>query len=254
MGDKPTEFFKIILAGKRIEVECNYRVVLAQCRDYLAEFDRPDFVVRASIEDIIAGRKKVPDNQTHIPGIAFRYADEYLEPYVVYKEIAERLIDYDTFLMHGAVVATDSQAYMFVAPSGVGKTTRAVLWLKEFPGSIIVNGDKPLVKVTGSEVLACGTPWCGSEGYNTNIMLPLRAIILLERAEEEKKSFIQEISIGNAFPTLLQQTYRPNDVSLTRKTINLLKALEGKVRFYKFRSTPTPDSIHLAFDTVSQNQ
>ena len=50
--------------------------------------------------------------------------------------------------------------------------------------------------MSGNEVIACGTPWCGKEGWNTNIMVPLRAVFLLERAEEDS---IEEISLGQAF-------------------------------------------------------
>ena len=156
----------------------------------------------------------------------------------------------DTFLMHGSVVALDNQAYMFTAPSGVGKTTRTRLWLDLYPDSIVVNGDKPLIKITSTEAIACGTPWCGKEGWNTNTMVPLRAIFLLERADEGEESSCEEISLGKAFPFLLQQTHRPEDPDLMRKTLSLLKSLEGKVKIYRFRSTPTEDSVRLAYETA----
>jgi len=152
------------------------------------------------------------------------------------------------FLMHGAVIAMDDQAYMFTAPSGTGKTTRIRLWQKQYPSSIIVNGDKPLIRISKDKIIACGTPWCGKEGWNTNTMVPLRAIFLLERSDE--RNSIEEISLGSAFPALLQQTYRPDESELMRKTLLLLKSLEGKVKIFKFRSTPTVDSICLAYETV----
>lgn len=250
MGKNKIYFFKIILADRKIEVECHYRVVYAQCKNYLADFEKPDFVVRAPMDEIISKRADIPEMENHDPRIAIRYADEYMEPLVVYQKIADKLIAFDTLLMHGAVVATECNAYMLTAPSGVGKSTRAKIWLDEYPGSIIVNGDKPLIKVTDTEILACGTPWCGKEEWNTNIMVPLRAVFLLERANEEEKTTIEEISIGKAFPTLLQQTYRPDDPEAMRKTIQLLKSMEGRVRFYHFHSTPTPEAVRLAYETA----
>lgn len=250
MSEEQIEFFKIELAGRKIEVECWYHIVLNHCRDYLAHFEKPDFVVRASMKEIIAGRANIPEKEQHVPGVAFRFADEYTEPFIVCRKIAESIIPYDTFMMHGAVIATDGQSYIFTAPSGVGKSTRAKIWLDEYPGSFIVNGDKPLIKLNDNEVLACGTPWCGNEGWNTNTMVPLRAIFLLERADEGETTTIEEVSLGKAFPFLLQQTYRPSDPDLMRKTIKLLKALEGKVKFYKFRSTPTPEAVRLAYETA----
>ena len=49
---------------------------------------------------------------------------------------------------------------------------------------------------------------------------------------------------------LLQHTHHPADADTMRKTIELLKALEGKVKIYRFGSTPTIKSIHLAYETA----
>ena len=248
MQEAQIDFFKIEIAGLKIEVECRYHIVLRFCRNYLASFDKPDFVVRASEEEIIAGRLPNAENMKHIEGVAFRFADEYTESNVICRKISEEMIGFNTLLMHGSVVAKDGYAYMFTAPSGVGKTTRTKFFLDLYPGSIVVNGDKPFIKVTSTEAIACGTPWCGKEGWNTNVMVPLRAIFLLERAEEGEESSIEEVSLGKAFPFLLQQTYRPDKPDSMRKTLQLLKFLEGKVKIYKFRSTPTEDSVRLAYE------
>ena len=120
--------------------------------------------------------------------------------------IADKMLGYNTFLMHGAVVAYRGEAYMFAAPSGTGKTTRIRLWLDEYPDSFVVNGDKPLIKIDNEKAYACGTPWCGKEGWNRNTIVPLRAIYLLERSDFSKKNKIEEVKIGEAFPDLLTFT------------------------------------------------
>lgn len=250
MQSESVEYFKLVLAGINIEVECCYNIVFNQCLDYLAEFDKADFIVSTSIEEIKAEHAHILKQNTYKQGIAQCPAYEYSEPIVVFRKIAENMVRYNTLLMHGAVVATDKCCYMITAASGIGKTTRARLWLEEYPGSYIVNGDKPLIKVTETELIACGTPWCGKEGWNTNTMVPLRAIFFLERADEGEKTTIEEISASKAFPMLLQQTNRPSELEGERKTIQLLKQFEGKVRFYKFRSTPTREAIRLAYETV----
>ena len=250
MEDKPIEFFKVILAGRKIEIECHYRVVFYQCRDYLANFDQPDFVVRASLKEIFAERKEIPEMQNHDPGVAVSYADEFAESGVIYRRIAEKMLDYDTLLMHGSVVATDHYAYMFTAASGVGKSTRTKIWMDVYPGSFVVNGDKPLIRMEDNKAIAYGTPWCGGEGWNTNIGVPLRAIFLLERANEGERSTIEEITLGKAFPELFRQTNSPTNAEALHKTVDLLKALAGKVKLYKFRSTPTPEAVRLAYETA----
>lgn len=243
-----TRTFRIRVAGITIEIECFYNTIISLCKDYIVHSPKPDFLVKASQEEIIALRREVPKSEREFPGVAFRYADEALEPIVLHRKIVEKLISFNTLLLHGATISTKNQAYIFTAPSGVGKSTRARIWLDIYPDSFVVNGDKPFIKITEKEILACGTPWSGNEGWNTNTMVPLRAIFLLERADEGENSSIEEVSIGKAFPFLLQQIYYPSDSDLMRKTIQLLKALEGKVKFYKFRSTLTKEAIRLAYE------
>lgn len=140
---------------------------------------------------------------------------------------------YSTFLMHGAVAAVKGGAYMFTAASGVGKTTRLKGWLEQIEDSSVVNGDKPLLKVTDHEILACGTPWCGKEKLHTNSVVPLRAIILLERGEKEK---LRRITFSEAFVKLLEQSYRPEKPDAMVRTLRLIKALDGRVQFFRYSS------------------
>ena len=150
----------------------------------------------------------------------------------IYRKIIDVAVDYDVFLMHGAVVATNEQAFMFTAPSGTGKTTHVKQWLKNDKKSYIVNGDKPLIKITNEDAFACGTPWSGNEHMNTNSMVPLKAIVLMERNET---NHIEAISFAHAYRFLIQQTYIPSNVEKAQKTLNLLTRLGKIVSFYKFQ-------------------
>lgn len=241
------EFFRITLAGVNIEIECNFRNVFYVCKSYLSKFSQPDLLIRATQSEMEAEFAEVSPFEESYEGVATSRYYGTVETVAVERKIADAMPDFNVFLMHGAVVAKDGYAYMFTAPSGIGKTTRTRLWLSEYPDSIVVNGDKPFLKVTDKEILACGAPWCGKEGWNTNTMVPLRAIFLLERAE---KDHIEEISLAKAFPVLLQQTHRPANADSMIKTIQLLQALEGKIHIYKFCSTPTVEAVRLAYETA----
>ncbi len=116
-----------------------------------------------------------------------------------------------------------------------------------YPDSVVINGDKPFIKVTPEDIFACGTPWSGKEGWNTNEMVPLRAIYLLERSENNE---IQEIDLGKAFPFLLQQTHWSVDPKAMQTTFRLLKAFDGRVKVYRFLSTPTAEAVRLAYETA----
>ena len=105
-----------------------------------------------------------------------------------------------------------------------------------------------MLRVTNSEVIAYGTPWCGKEGWNTNTAVPLRAILLLERSEQGNE--ISEMSFAEAFPFLLRQTFRPDGAELKRDTLRCLQAMAGKVKVYRFRSEPTAEAVRMAWEAV----
>ncbi len=148
--------------------------------------------------------------------------------------------------MHGSVIAIDNEAYMFTAKSGTGKTTHIRKWLERVPEAFVVNGDKPLI-IAGKETpQACGTPWCGKERMGTNAIVPLKAIVFMDRAEENA---IRPITFKQAFPRLLEQTHRPEDPELMSKTLQLLASLNNRVKFYHFDFNNFKDD---AFDVAYQ--
>lgn len=246
----PEYFLKIKLAGINIEVRCKNIRDFYECGPYLSDFGEPDFTVKASekeIADAYKQKKNVLSNA--VKGVVI---DELrgIESQIVLQKITDRMIGFNTLLMHGSVVALDGRAYMFTAPSGVGKTTRTRIWIDEFPESIVVNGDKPFLRVTDSNVFACGSPWCGKEKWNTNTTVPLQAIFLLERADDTKKNVITRIDLASAVPVLLKQTFLSDAEDALLKTVRLLKEFEGKVNIYRLCCTPTKDAIRLAYETA----
>ncbi len=218
--------FQIKLADKIIKIESLYSEVCQMCKSYLWEEGKADIEIQSSRE-LIEGEDAEDRSGTAV-------TDAYRETLAVYRQIAERMLDYDTFLMHGSVVAKDGRAFMFAAPSGVGKTTRTRLWLDQIADSQIINGDKPLIRISDQEIIACGSPWSGKEKLNENLCLPLAAIYFLERGEE---SSLRKMSFSEAFVRILRQTYRPKDSRKMAKTLELLKKMEGKAVFYLYRNT-----------------
>ena len=243
-------FFKIRVASKNIEVECRNKIVFNQCRRFLTEFEMPDLLIKVSPQELEAEAMRLPPMEESHEGVATSRHYGQLENKIIFRKIAEGLLGFDTFLMHGATIAREDQAYTITAPSHTGKTTRSKLWLDVYPDSIVVCDDKPFIKVTDSEVIACGSPWCGKEGWTTNTMVPLKAIFFLERAESDEEDSVKEISLQDAFPFLMQQIYRPADSKGLYKTVQLLKALDGRVKLYKFRSHPTAEAVRLAYETA----
>lgn len=248
--------FQIRLAERVIEVHSLCSTVYSISKDYLIpadEYADPDISLIISDADILKELHEIR-RVSHLQGVPTPIVGEgHCESLAVFRKIADAMPAFDTFLMHGAVVAKDGFAYMFTADSGVGKTTRAKLWIEQFPDSVIVNGDKPLIKITETEVLACGTPWCGKEGWNHNMMVPLKAIFLVERAEDSKDS-VKEVSFEDAFSFILKQIHRPENSQAALKTIHLMRTLEDRVKIYKLCSKPQPEAIQMAYKIVTRKK
>ena len=219
--------FKIKIAGKTIEVKTIHTRTKALCRDFIVSDDEdPDISIAITQEEIDETKESYKPEIGH----AIDYRDGSVEASVVLKKICEELIECGIFLFHGAAVDIDGAAYVFSGTSGVGKTTHARLWKRNIPGARIINGDKPFI-MGGDVPKVCGSPWSGKERQYTNTTVPLKAIILLERGTHNK---ITQIPFSQAFIPLLEQTYYMEDGEKMRKTIRIIKSLEGLVTFWLF--------------------
>ena len=244
--------FQIELAERIIEIHSMYMDVYDMCYPYIINrrfHDHPDIVIETTLPDLEYEKELVRVTEQKTNNESIVYSPGILETASVNRKLSTALLSYDTFLMHGSVVSTDGQGFMITAASGVGKTTRTDLWIKNIPGSIVVNGDKPFIRIAEEAVYVYGTPWCGKEGWNNNVRVPLHSVFILERADDEADS-VKRLSFGEAFMAFYQQVYRPQNSGDMIKTLHLLKAMEGKVKFYRFRSKPTAESVQLAYDTA----
>lgn len=90
--------------------------------------------------------------------------------------------DKRTVLFHAAVVSFEGKGYMFLGPSGTGKSTHARLWLKHIKGAALVNDDNPVVR----DRVVFGSPWSGKTPCYRNVSNPLGGIVVLSQAPYNK--------------------------------------------------------------------
>lgn len=102
--------------------------------------------------------------------------------------------DKATALFHAAVVSCRGKGYMFLGPSGTGKSTHAGLWLKHIEGSALVNDDNPVVRIGGDgSILVYGSPWSGKTPCYRNVCHPLGAVVVLSQAAYNKAQRLRGI-------------------------------------------------------------
>ena len=278
--------FSIQLAENRILVDALFDSTKEFCKEYLCgevgggnavaeagEYrkSKPDITVAITPQDIEYEKQKSAEEDAAM-GIPTRpFKNEYLETLAVYRKICDQMPERDTFLFHCSAVAADGKAYLFTAPSGTGKSTHTRLWREMFgERAVMINDDKPLLKVVrcatescngtpveGSTcdsatntatVLVYGTPWDGKHRLSTNTVAPVAGICLLERGEE---NCVERIAKEDAFPRLLQQTYRPQSPVELMKTMELLDAVASNVPLCRLRCNMEPEAARVAFEGMN---
>lgn len=237
-----------ILAGVAIRIESIFDEVQQMCMDYRTDA-APEITVCTTLADIVE-EGRLSDEERKLEGFPeYHYEQPYLETLAVYRQIATALLSRGVMLIHGSVISVDGEGYMFTALSGTGKSTHVRFWRELFgERAVMVNDDKPLVRVSEEDSpLVYGTPWDGKHHLSTNIAVPLRAIVLIERGAEIE---IHPISAEEAFPTLLQQSFRPEDPMLTIQTLQLLSLLSQKVGLYRLHCNMDPDAARVAYEGI----
>ena len=92
-----------------------------------------------------------------------------------------------TVLFHASVVSHQGKAYLFLGPSGTGKSTHSSLWLKHIEGTALVNDDNPVVRILDDgSIHVYGSPWSGKTPCYRNVSYPLGAIVVLSQAPENR--------------------------------------------------------------------
>lgn len=88
----------------------------------------------------------------------------------------------NTLLFHAAVVSSEGKGYLFLGPSGTGKSTHAQLWIKHIGGTELVNDDNPVVR----DGIVYGSPWSGKTPCYRNVSVPIGGIVMLSQASHNK--------------------------------------------------------------------
>ena len=238
----------IEVAGKKYQIANRYSFIEEYCKEYLIpDTGEYDFSFSVEQKDIDFERYRSEQEDLKEGIVVRHFSDAYLETLAVYRKIAEKMPAYDTILLHGSCIAVDGEGYLFTAKSGIGKSTHTRLW-RELLGkrAEMVNDDKPLLHIEeDGTMIAYGTPWDGKHRLSNPITVPLKAICILERAEENR---IGEVSKQEVLPMLYQQVYRPMDTGAMQRTIALIERLN--VKFYRLGCNMDISAAELSYHTM----
>ena len=223
------------LADLNIRIENRYPYLEKMCARYTVPPVAEDFSVSVSDSEILA-----EEAGREMPG--------YAESLAVYRKIAEEILLYDGFLMHGAVIETDGEGVAFLAKSGVGKTTHMARWKMYLGDKMqVVNGDKPLIRFTDGVPYAYGTPWAGKEKLETNMRVPLKTVCFLSRSEKNEAVPCKKEDV---FMQLLPQIYLPKDGEKMGLLLEKLNRFIESVSFYSVGCSLSPDAGETVYRAI----
>ena len=240
--------FKIGIAGQVIAVTSLFESTKDYCRKYLTEGEA-EFSVAVARQDLEEEQALLRQEALE-EGLKPRvFGDPFLERNSIQRKVAELLLDRDILLMHGSTVAVDGKAYLFTAACGTGKSTHTRFWRQAFGDrAVMVNDDKPFLRIQSDGVLACGAPWSGKHGLETNITVPLQGICVLERGTENE---ICPAAAEELLPMLLHQGCPPREEAQLPHYEHLVHTLAQTVPLWKMRCNLDPNAARVAWEAMS---
>ena len=241
--------FLMGIAGYTARITSLFESTRDYCRKYLTE-EEPDFSVTVFREDLVFEQEALRQEALE-EGIKVRtFTDPFLERAAIQRKYAEFLFDRNVLMTHGSTVAVDGKAYLFTAKCGTGKSTHTRLWRQVFgERAVMVNDDKPFLKVTQEGVLACGSPWSGKHGLDSNITAALQGICILERGRENQ---IRRILPEEALPMLLHQSYCPLEPQKHTRFAELVHRLAETVPLWHMCCNMDPSAAEVSHQTMSK--
>ena len=217
-------------------------------RDYLT--DKPPLETIDLTDEDIAKEQKLFDRVAEVykrPKI--KYDRQALEYQVIHGKVAEKLLKYHVLTMHGSAICMDGEAYIFIAPSGTGKSTHTRLWREVFGDRcFMINDDKPLIRMDENHLTVYGTPWAGKHSLSRNVAVPLKAIIRLKRGTENR---IVAGTPIQAFQAFITQGYYPEENEARKTTLALEKELAERVHFYELECNMNLDAAYTAWNGMN---
>ncbi len=230
-----------MLAGIVIKIYHRYEFIRKICEEYTVKDDVEAFFSVTVTDEDIQKEKEICEEV---------FSDGVYEATCIHRAIVNQMVKYGRILIHSAVIAVDGQAYVFMAKSGVGKSTHIRQWMGLFgKRAFVVNGDKPMYSFDANDKLIVhGSPFKGKEGWGKNISVPVKAICLLERGE---KNEIKEASKKEILDKIFNQVLIPNDSENILKFMKILDKMVNEIPFYRLKCTISQDAARVAYEKMS---
>ncbi len=234
-----TLFYKALIADNEII----YRLRHEKTKDYLFPWLTPvspsGYAVSVPSDDVNEWKGKwgFPD-------------DAYTEYGLLVYRTSDYLLKKKSCVFHAAAFLLSGQAFVFTAESGTGKTTQINNWKNLFPDEIkVMNGDKPVLSITGDTVTVFPSPWKGKERLGDDTLAAtLGGIVLLEQGN---RNHISRLRPEDAvFPLMKRFLFTCEEKEMIQDMCHMLEKVLKAVPVWKLINKGDLDSTRLARNTI----
>ena len=152
--------------------------------------------------------------------------------------------------LHAAMVEADGFGVAFLGPSGAGKSTQARLW-ERYLGADFLIGDRPVLRKLGGKWYGFGMPWDGKDEVYRQVSVPVRALVWLEQAKENR---ILPMKPVQAMSVMLKQAMMPvwDDAAMDGAAV-LMGAVARELPMYHLRCLPDEAAARLTYETICKS-
>lgn len=150
----------------------------------------------------------------------------------------------NTFSMHASCVVYNGEAVLFLGKSGTGKSTHTKLWYDNFEGAFLLNDDCPIIKI-GDEIAVHGSPWSGKVNCYKKECYPLKAIVKLKQAPENKMIKLdKQKAVAAMYPSF--QPILNESETLSDYVFEAMSAIISKIPVFHLDCLPNLDAALLS--------
>ena len=220
-----------------VDILSKYNHVIARAEKYKSTYTgEADFCV-------------IPDRCAPIDPTV--YPDKNIMEYCLLGDnFAEKVLDFQSVVIHASAISVDNNAYIFFLFLGTGKSTHTKLWKTVLCNKLVnyINDDKPLLRIRRGKIMAYGTPFSGKTDKNDNICVPVKAICFLK---QDQKNWICPLSERDAKKNFIEQTLKGLNKDMQIKLEQTVSEIVERVPMYEMGCRPDREAAIMSYKILS---
>lgn len=161
---------------------------------------------------------------------------------------SQRILVYQGFSIHASTVVKDGEGFMFLGKSGTGKSTHSRLWQRVWREVELLNDDNPIVRIVGGRLWVYGSPWSGKTPCYVQKRVPLKGIVRLKQALENRWTSLKGVKAWAAiYPSC---AVIREEIGLYGKLCNTLNNVVEQVKVGTLNCLPNMDAARMSEENL----